>query len=111
MSMVTDFDRDPSKDLTRTRLVEIGKDKPVKITCRDPFGFWVIEWHSGPTPRALSGEFTAYNYAKAALDAYLRNETMFNKVEAEAQTEEEKETLLTNSEAKKPVLKTKKNDK
>lgn len=107
MSYVDVFDLDTTKDLLRIRLVDIGKDQPVKIVAEDPYGFWSIYWHAGVTPEELRGKFTDYEYAKKALDQYLDKQARLE-IKAEAGTPQAQEELKQEMADRKPILRTKK---
>ncbi len=106
MSYIDVFDLDTDKDLLRTRLVDIGKEHPVKIQAEDPYGLWSITWHVGVTPEVLRGKYTTYDYAKAALDAYLSKISRME-VKKEAGTPAQQADLVDEIKDRKPVLRTK----
>lgn len=86
MSHVDIFDQDPTKDLARTREIDIGKPNTIKIICSDPFGFWNVEWYQGTVPKELTGAYTSYDKAKAAVELWLKNNIRITHPETEIST-------------------------
>jgi hypothetical protein len=61
------------------RFVHTKHGFSIKLERRDPYGFVYIVWHSGPTPVAISGAYSDFDTARAAVNNYINTET-FNKV-------------------------------
>lgn len=67
-----EFDNlDKERDLSKNRVVTMDNGSKAFIRSKDPFGFWTIHFEKGPVPAVLSGQYTAYTYAEAALKNYL----------------------------------------
>lgn len=44
-----------------------------------PFGFWKISFEHGSLPKTLSGQYTSYQQAKGAWDAYYKTQPQLQK--------------------------------
>ena len=89
MRYVDEFDQDSMKDHTRTRLIDVGFENPIKVTATDPYGHWNIAWHSGVTPKHLQGSYTTFELAQTAIKNHFKAKALQPKVQKVADTKNE----------------------
>jgi hypothetical protein len=63
--------RDSLKDNPTEFAYEVGQNK-ITLKQHDPHGFWKFQFTRGHPPDWMQGNYTAFAYAKAHLDKYLK---------------------------------------
>lgn len=64
-------DFNENKDLLRVRSINLAGGNKINVKREDPFGFWTISWERGQLPDYLKGQYTSFEEARKAVEAYL----------------------------------------
>lgn len=64
------LDHSGDKDLANVRVYDLGNNK-IRMTRTDPYGFVEISYERGQIPEHLKGNYTSFEEARRAVDAYL----------------------------------------
>ena len=64
---------DPTRDLPKTRKIEVENGADFLIEQRDPYGFWFVRREKGQIPAKLSGAYTTYSFAQQAVERYVNS--------------------------------------
>jgi hypothetical protein len=89
MVILEEFDARGENDLAKTRTLTVGNNwdsEKMKITVScdgNVHGLWYIKFSEGSPPKHLQGKYTSYEYAKRAIDGYLRDHRQTRKITKE----------------------------
>lgn len=64
---------EPKRDVPNLSFVYFSDGGFAKLVRTDPFGFWSVHWHKGPTPEVLSGSYTTQSDASAAVIRFMND--------------------------------------
>lgn len=62
---------DPKRDLPKERVIAVDNGVAFHITQEDPHGFWYVHREKGQIPAKLSGAYTTFQKAQAAVNLYI----------------------------------------
>jgi hypothetical protein len=65
---VLDFE---NKDIPNERRIDYGAHNKIKLTRKDPYGFWYVSFERGQLPEYLKGAYTTYSAAEAEVMKYI----------------------------------------